>query len=62
LAETTGKDFFPSDIYFLSSIPAHTHWVDLASICGVALVLCLLAALIPSYFAARVDPAVALRD
>jgi lipoprotein-releasing system permease protein len=62
LAETTGKDFFPSDIYFLSSIPSYTHWTDLASICGVAVVLCLLAALIPSYFAARVDPAVALRD
>lgn len=62
LAETTGKDFFPSDIYFLSSIPAYTHWADLTSICGVAVVLCLLAALIPAYFAARVDPAVALRD
>lgn len=62
LSEATGRDFFPTDIYFLSSIPAHTNWGDLASICSVAVVLCLLAALVPAYFAARVDPAVALRD
>lgn len=62
IADATGRDFFPSDIYFLSSIPAHTNWSDLLSICAVAIVLCLLAALIPAYFAARVDPAVALRD
>ena len=62
IADATGRDFFPTDIYFLSSIPAHTNWGDLASICSVAVVLCLLASLIPAYFAARVDPAVALRD
>jgi lipoprotein-releasing system permease protein len=62
IADATGRDFFPTDIYFLSSIPAHTNWSDLASICSVAVVLCLLASLIPAYFAARVDPAVALRD
>ena len=62
IADATGRDFFPTDIYFLSSIPAHTNWGDLASICSVAIVLCLLASLIPAYFAARVDPAVALRD
>lgn len=62
IADATGRDFFPSDIYFLSSIPAHTNWSDLLSICAVAVVLCLLAALVPAYFAARVDPAVALRD
>ena len=62
IADATGRDFFPTDIYFLSSIPAHTNWGDLVSICSVAVVLCLLASLIPAYFAARVDPAVALRD
>ncbi len=62
IADATGRDFFPTDIYFLSSIPAHTNWSDLVSICGMAVVLCLLAALIPAFFAARVDPAVALRD
>ncbi|HEY1084115.1 MAG TPA: ABC transporter permease [Prosthecobacter sp.] len=62
LSQATGRDFFPQDIYFLSEIPAHVQVTDLASICGLAVVLCLLAALIPAWFAARVDPAVALRD
>lgn len=62
IAKATGRDFFPSDIYFLSSIPARTEPADLIGICAAAAVLCLLAALAPAYFAARVDPAVALRD
>mgnify|MGYP000022221934 FL=1 len=55
-------DLFPQDIYFLSEIPAHTDFADLSIICTTAVVLCLIAAVIPSFFAARVDPAVALRD
>jgi lipoprotein-releasing system permease protein len=62
LAEWTGRDFFPQDIYFLSQIPAAVQGSDLLSIGSVALVLCLLAAFIPAWFAARVDPAIALRD
>jgi len=62
LADWTGRDFFPQDIYFLSSIPAKIVPIDLLAVCGMAMVLCLLAALIPAWFAARVDPAVALRD
>ena len=62
IAEMTGRDFFPQEIYFLSSIPSKMVAADLVSICGMALVLCVLAALIPAWVAARVDPAVALRD
>jgi lipoprotein-releasing system permease protein len=62
VAEWTGRDFFPQDIYFLSSIPSKIVVADLVSICGMALGMCLLAALIPAWVAARVDPAVALRD
>ncbi|MEN3943941.1 ABC transporter permease [Prosthecobacter sp. SYSU 5D2] len=62
ISEATGRDFFPQDIYFLSEIPSQVQMVDLSFICGLAIVLCLLAALIPAFFAARVDPAVALRD
>ena len=58
----TGRDFFPQDIYFLSDIPSKIQASDLTSICGLAIILCLIAALIPAWFAARVDPAVALRD
>jgi lipoprotein-releasing system permease protein len=62
IAQRTGRDFFPQDIYFLSEIPAQIEAADLTSICALALVLCVLAALIPAWFAARVDPAVALRE
>jgi len=62
IASLTGRDIFPQDIYFLSSIPAHTDITDLLTICSTAVALCLMAALVPSWFAARVDPAVALRD
>lgn len=62
IAAVTGRDFFPQDIYFLSSIPSQIVAADLLSVCGMALVLCVLAALLPAWVAARVDPAVALRD
>lgn len=62
IARSTGRDFFPQDIYFLSEIPAKIEAADLLSISGLALILCVLAALIPAWFAARVDPAVALRE
>ncbi|MCX6853969.1 MAG: FtsX-like permease family protein, partial [Verrucomicrobia bacterium] len=62
IARLTGKNFFPQDIYFLSEIPSKIQISDLGSVCGLAVVLCLLAALIPAWFAAKVDPAVALRD
>ncbi len=62
IASLTGRDIFPQDIYFLSSIPAYTNLSDLLTICTTAVALCLMAALVPSWFAARVDPAVALRD
>jgi lipoprotein-releasing system permease protein len=62
IADLTGRDIFPQDIYFLSSIPAHTDLGDLLTICATAVALCLMAAFVPAWFAARVDPAVALRD
>ena len=62
IAERTGRDIFPQDIYFLSGIPCRIEPADIASICVLAILLCLLAALVPAWFAARVDPAVALRD
>ncbi|MDZ4286345.1 MAG: FtsX-like permease family protein, partial [Prosthecobacter sp.] len=56
------RDIFPQEIYFLSGIPADVDIIDVGSVSILAVVLCLLAALIPSWFAGRVDPAVALRD
>ena len=62
ISSITGRDIFPQDIYFLSSIPAHIDSEKILAICATAVALCLMAALVPSWFAARVDPAVALRD
>lgn len=62
LAEYFNIQIFPKDIYFLSEIPAQTQPMDVVIICVVSIVLCLLAAFLPAFFAARVDPAVALRD
>lgn len=62
LADRMGVDIFPAGVYDLATIPAHTVPSDTAIICIMSIVLCLIGAFIPAYFAARVDPAVALRD
>ena len=62
LAETLGIQVFPADIYQFSKIPAQVIPHDVAVICISAFVICSLAALIPAYFAARLDPVKALRQ
>ncbi|MCX6966991.1 MAG: ABC transporter permease [Verrucomicrobia bacterium] len=62
LAETLGIQVFPADIYQFSKIPAQVVPHDVAVICISAFVICSLAALIPAYFAARLDPVKALRQ
>lgn len=62
LARSFGIQIFDAKVYFLSEIPAHLQTFDVALVCSISVVLCLLAALLPAFFAARVDPAVALRD
>ncbi len=62
LADYFNIQIFDKNIYFLAEIPAVTQTMDVAIICGVSVVLCLAAAFLPAFFAARVDPAVALRD
>ena len=61
LAVTTGREIFPRQIYQFSSIPAEVIPRDVAVICISAFVICSLAALIPAYFAARLDPVKSLR-
>ena len=56
------RPIFPADIYGLSAIPAKLEAVDMIVICAGAFSLSTLAALIPAYMAARVDPARALRN
>ena len=53
--------FLPQDVYVISELPSHLEWSDVHTIGGVAVLLSFLATLYPSWAAARVKPAEALR-
>ena len=61
LASTLHIEIFPAGIYQFSAIPAEVVPNDVAIICVSAFIICSLAALIPAYFAARLEPVTALR-
>ena len=61
LATTLHIEVFPREVYQFSAIPAEVIPRDVAIICISAFFICSSAALIPSYFAARLDPVKALR-
>lgn len=61
LATTFGIEVFPRQVYQFSAIPAEIIPRDVTIICVSAFFICSLAALIPAYFAARLDPVKALR-
>jgi len=52
---------FPADIYDFAAIPAQIVPHDIAIICVSGFVICSLAAFLPAWFAARLDPVKALR-
>lgn len=56
-----GIEVFPAQIYQFHEIPAEVVPQDVIIICLSAFVICSLAALIPAWFAARLDPVKALR-
>jgi lipoprotein-releasing system permease protein len=56
-----GVQFLPRDIYLISALPSDLRWPDVGRIAGVAVVLAFFATLYPSWRAARVRPAEALR-
>ena len=61
LASTLHIEIFPRTIYQFSQIPAETVPGDVVKICVGAFLICSLAALIPAWSAARLDPVKALR-
>lgn len=61
LASTLHIEIFPREVYQFSAIPAEVIPHDVAIICISAFLICSFAALIPAYFAARLDPVKALR-
>ncbi|HVK93870.1 MAG TPA: lipoprotein-releasing ABC transporter permease subunit [Noviherbaspirillum sp.] len=56
-----GVQFLAKDIYLITSLPSDLRWPDVWTIGGVAVVLAFLATLYPSWRAAGVRPAEALR-
>jgi lipoprotein-releasing system permease protein len=61
LANTLHIEIFPREVYQFSEIPAQVVPHDVTIICISAFLICSVAALIPAYFAARLDPVKALR-
>ncbi|HSJ95900.1 MAG TPA: FtsX-like permease family protein, partial [Myxococcota bacterium] len=49
------------EVYYISELPSDLHWRDVWSVAGVALALAFVATIYPSWRAARVNPAEALR-
>ena len=61
LSRALGVEVFPASVYQFAEIPAEIVASDVAIICASAFVICSVAALIPAWFAARLDPVAALR-
>jgi lipoprotein-releasing system permease protein len=57
----TGAELFAAEIYFLSQLPAKVEPIEVATVVAMGLGLSFLATLYPSWRAARIDPAEALR-
>lgn len=56
-----GIRFFPPDIYYISEVPSRLEWGDVEAVAVLAFLLTLVATLYPSWRAARIQPAEALR-
>ena len=56
-----GVQFMDAKLYFMTDLPAHVEWLDVARVCTVAFTLCALATLYPAWRASRTQPAEALR-
>jgi lipoprotein-releasing system permease protein len=61
LAWVRNEEVFSPDVYQFSQIPADVQTPDVVLICVTAFCMCAVAALIPAYLAARLDPVAALR-
>jgi lipoprotein-releasing system permease protein len=57
----TGRDLFPSELYFLSELPADIDPVSVGGIAFVAVALAFLATLYPAWKASKTDPVEVLR-
>ncbi|OQA33486.1 MAG: Lipoprotein-releasing system transmembrane protein LolE [Betaproteobacteria bacterium ADurb.Bin341] len=61
IEQLLGTQFLDKQVYYISQLPSDLRWGDVALVTGISFVLALLATLYPSWRAARVNPAEALR-
>lgn len=61
IEHTFDVQFLAKDVYYISELPSDLHVADVVTVALVSLVLSLVATLYPSYRAARLNPAAALR-
>lgn len=57
----TGMELFPADVYGFYGLPAMIVPGDIILICGVSLVICLVASIVPAIKASQLQPVEALR-
>lgn len=62
MRRVTGMELFPASTYQFTRLPAVIDSGDITLICGSALVICVLAGVIPAWTAARLKPVDALRN
>lgn len=56
-----GVELFPADIYMLDALPAKLEWAEVGWVAGLAFLVTLVMSVIPSLWAARLNPVEALR-
>lgn len=61
LEHVLGYQFLPADVYYISSLPSDLQWNDVTVIGITAFILSLLSTIYPSWRAAQIRPAEALR-
>ena len=61
MRRTTGMQLLPASIYHVYDLPVSIQAPDIALICGVAFLICVLAGLFPAWKASRLQPVEALR-
>jgi lipoprotein-releasing system permease protein len=61
MRRATGVELFPASVYGFGQLPARIEGGDLLLICGSALVICVLAGVLPAWNAGRLQPVEALR-
>jgi len=58
----TGRDLFSAAVYNFDGLPAYVQAHDVLLICGVSLVMCLIAGVVPALIVATMRPVEALRN